>query len=452
MNEYRRRFVAFTMALIGIVLLIVFTLIGVMMHRAAINELENTMRLVIEPWNEQFAGFKPWDGRHPFPQDGAQDQPLPTDGAQDQPLPTDEAQTPAPFDPGADRPEPRDKGKRQFSTEGVETVFYNLETDELTLLSSTVKENIEHVEEAVREIVKQEKSYGTLSKYHLIYRYECINGADYKIALADTSFILSRTAKNALLLFGVFAAAMVIFFFVSRHLSKIAVKPMEEALEMERQFVADLSHDLKTPVTVVLANNSILRANSDSTVGEQLQWVDSTDSAAKNMMALVGSMLELSSLESVKKPQKQPVELSQAAEKCILQLESLAYDKGVALEADIPENITVLGEAASIEQIINGLIENAVKYEPEGGRVDISLVKTRKKARFTVHNHGSFISEADLPHIFERFYRGDKARSEGGHGLGLPILKKRAELIGADIEVHSARGEGTRFTAVFDIA
>ena len=320
------------------------------------------------------------------------------------------------------------------------------------LLNSELNADAETIHAAVREIVTLKENYGTLRKYNLIYRYECLNGSNYKIALADTSFILSRTANNALILLGVFAASMLLFYFVSRYLSKIAVKPMEEAVEMERQFVADISHDLKTPVTVVLANNSILRENADSTVSEQLQWVDSTDAAAKNMMELVNSMLELSSLESVKAPEKQPVELSQAAEKCILQLESLAYDKGVALEADIPEGITVLGEATLIEQIIGGLIDNAIKYEPEGGRVDITLVRSRKKAHLTVHNQGSFIAESDLAHIFERFYRGDKARTEGGHGLGLPILKKRAELIGADIAVKSSEAGGTSFTAVFEIA
>ena len=435
MNEYCRRFVIFTMALIGIILIIVFVLLGLFMHRIAIKELENTMRLVIEPWGEQNAGMRPlvtpWQGG--FPNDAQGENGIPNgQGGQ--------------F-------EPRGRGNRaRFDAEGVEIVFYNAETNELSLLNSELASDADTLYAAVREIVGQEKSYGTLNKYHLIYRYERLNGSNYKIALADTSFILSRTANNALLLFGVFAAAMVLFYFVSRRLSKIAVKPMEEAVEMERQFVTDLSHDLKTPVTVVLANNSILRSNADSTVGEQLQWVDSTDSAAKNMMELVNSMLELSSLEGSRKIEKQPVELSQAAEKCILQLESLAYDKGIELESDIPEGVTVLGEATSVEQIIGGLIDNAMKYEPEGGKVDITLTKSRKKARFTVHNHGSFISESDLPHIFERFYRGDKARTEIGHGLGLPILKKRAELICADIEVKSSQSTGTSFTAVFDIA
>lgn len=434
MNEYRRRFVTFTMTLIGIVLMIVFVILGVFMHRSATMELENTMRLVIRPWDEQNAGMCP-----PLVPNLS----LPNvDNSGNGMLP----------DGNAGRFEPRARSRTRFDAEGVELVFYNSERGELSLFNSELAADAETIYAAVREIVGQEKTYGMISRYHLIYRYDRLNETNYKIALADTSFILSRTAKNALLLFGVFSATMVLFYFVSRRLSKIAVKPMEEAMEMERQFVADISHDLKTPVTVVLANSSILRSNADSSVKDQLQWVDSTDAAAKKMMGLVNSMLELSLLEGSRKIEKQKVDFSQTAEKCILQLESLAYDKGIRLEFSIPEGVIVLGEATSVEQIIGGLIDNAVKYEPDGGKVDITLTKSRKKARFTVHNSGSFISDADLPHIFERFYRGDKARTEGGHGLGLPILKKRAELIGADIEVKSSKEDGTSFTAVFDIA
>lgn len=434
MNAYRRRFVAFTMALIGIVLLILFVLLGIYMHRHVKKELENTMRLVIEPWGEHYLGLRAPDGYAPGPPPGVKPEDMPEHPDQKGEF------------------EPREHKHTHFNTEGVELVFYNIETDELSLLNSELADDSERIYAAVHEMIEKKANYGTLRDYGLIYRYERINPSYYKIALADTSFILSRTANNALSLLGGFAAAMVLFFFVSCYLSKIAVKPMEEAIEMERQFVTDISHDLKTPVTVVLANNSILRSNAESSVADQLQWVDSTDAAAKNMMALVNSMLELSSLEGKIKIKKQPVELSQAAEKCILQLESLAYDKGVVLEADIPKGVSVLGEASTVEQIIGGLIDNAIKYEPEGGRVEITLARSRKKARLTVQNRGSFIPESDLAHIFERFYRGDKARTEGGHGLGLPILKKRAELIGADIEVKSGENEGTSFTAEFDLA
>ena len=281
----------------------------------------------------------------------------------------------------------------------------------------------------------------------------------YRIAIASTAFITTRTVRNALILAAVFIGAMGLLLPVSIWLSKLAAKPMERAVEMERQFVQDISHDLKTPVTVVLANNSILRSNKDATVGELGQWIDSTDDAAKNMMDLVNEMLTLSSLEAAdakgrgaKNSERIPVALSESAEKCVLQMESVAYDRGVELVSDIGEGVFGLGDTADAEKIMSGLIENALKYEPAGGRVEVTLEKSRRKARFSVRNLGSTIAAEDLPHIFERFYRGDKARSEKGHGLGLPILKRTAELIGADVTVSSSAENGTVFTAVFDAA
>jgi len=216
--------------------------------------------------------------------------------------------------------------------------------------------------------------------------------------------------------------------------------------------VADISHDLKTPVTVVMANSSILKSNRDSTVEEQLQWVESTEDAARNMMGLVDEMLTLSSLESAGRTvEKEAVSISSAAEKCVLQMESLAFEKGVELVSQIPENVEVLADRDHVQRIVSGLIDNALKYEPSGGRVDVELSEEKKKAVLSVKNRGSYIAREDLPHIFERFYRADKARSDKkGYGLGLPIINKMAELSGAKIFAKSSEEEGTEFTVEFE--
>jgi signal transduction histidine kinase len=229
---------------------------------------------------------------------------------------------------------------------------------------------------------------------------------------------------------------------------------MEDAMEMERQFVADISHDLKTPITVVLANSSIIRSDPDARVSEQEQWLDSTDAAARNMMDMVERMLTLSSLESAgASVERIPLSLSAAAEKCALQLESLAYDRGVEIKTDIEPGVSVMATAECAEKICGGLVENALKYEKPGGCVTVKVEKGKKNSLLRVENAGSVIDEKDLPHIFERFYRGDKSRTESrGHGLGLPIVKSAAELIGARISVKSDAETGTAFTVSFDNA
>lgn len=457
MKGYRRRFVLYNMLLIGFVLIVSFVALGIFLHRTQLNELEKTMSLVIEPWDEPFGRSE-----RPVQPGGGAQRPVETDAPEADPAQTGEPRNDEHFPPEGERPKPPegDRRSRKIAAEGVISVFYNAEDGGITVLSSRYTASEDEIASAVREIICLDGSFGKLPGRSLYYMREGV-GPDYKIALADTAYISSRTVRSVVLLAAVFVGAMGLFFIISVLLSRLAAKPMENALAMERQFVQDLSHDLKTPVTVVLANNSILRSNRDATVGEQEQWIDSTENAAKNMMELVNQMLTLSALDdSAERGAKpgaalalEPTDLSEAAEKCVLQMESVAYDRGVELTNEIEEGIIIRSDAQSCEKLMSGLIENALKYEPGGGRVAIALERAPrkgKKVRFTVKNYGSVISEEDLPHIFERFYRGDKARSEKGHGLGLPILKRTAELIGAGITVTSSREGGTVFTVEFE--
>ncbi|MBQ1685123.1 MAG: HAMP domain-containing histidine kinase [Clostridia bacterium] len=445
MKSYRRRFVAFNMLLIGIVLIVSFTALGIYMYRSELRELEKTMELVVEPW----------EGPGEKHNHGGPEQPASPDESQSpEAPPTGKPDGRPDGEPGA-RPD-GEKPFRRIADEGIVTVFYNSETGDTSILSNRFSADDETVAAAVAELLPREEEFGELLDLGLIYLREGV-GTNYKIALADTEYIASRTLRNVFQLALVFVGAMGLFFGISVLLSRIAARPMENAVEMERQFVQDISHDLKTPVTVVLANNSILRSNPNASFEEQRQWLDSTDDAAHSMMDLVNQMLTLSSLDAgaadgnKKSVDLTAVNISQAAEKSVLQMESVAYDRGVELASAIGKGITALSDHASVEKIMSGLIENALKYEPDGGRVEVELSKVRKKARFTVRNLGSLIDEEDLPHIFERFYRGDKARSEKGHGLGLPILKRTAELAGAELTVTSSKESGTVFTAVFDM-
>jgi len=427
LKGYRRRFVTFNMLLVGIVLLAAMIVQGVYLYRSSYNELKNTMRLLAEPWDRPTENFQLLDENERPQKHG--------DG------------------PRHDGEIPPHKNSELLEKNGIVTVFYNSATDEISVLSRDTSGDTDTVASAVRKIVTLDESFGKLREYGLIYYRE--GGAESsKIVLADTSYINSRALKTALVLLLAYIVSMGLLLLISLRLSKLAAKPMEDAIDMERQFVADISHDLKTPITVVLANNSILRSNPEAGAAEQAQWLDSTDAAAKNMMNMVNEMLTLSSLDSVgRTAETAPVNLSSAAEKAVLQLESLAYERGVTVDSDgIEDGVTAIATTEYAERIMSGLIENALKYEPDGGRVKVSLSAAKKKAVFAVQNFGSVISQEDQPHIFERFYRGDKARGmQAGHGLGLPIIKQMTELIHAQIEMRSG-DDGTTFTVTFDCA
>ena len=215
--------------------------------------------------------------------------------------------------------------------------------------------------------------------------------------------------------------------------------------------MADISHDLKTPITVIKANNSILRSSPEATVGSQTQWLDSNDSATDNMLGIINEMLTLSQLEGeAPVVKKEPVNLSEAAEGAVLQLESVAYERGITLTDELEEGILIEADPDLVPRVIGGLLENALKYEPAGGLVSVTLHREKKNAVLSVRNKSSVIAAEDLPHVFDRFYRGDKTRGDKkGHGLGLSIVKKAAELCGGTITVTSAPETGTEFQVRF---
>ena len=135
-----------------------------------------------------------------------------------------------------------------------------------------------------------------------------------------------------------------------------------------------------------------------------------------------------------------------------LELESLAFEKNVTLDTDLPEKCVIRGNADYLLRIVTSLLENALKYEPSGGQVTLTLTQSKRKIQLCVQNRGSQIQEEDLPHVFDRFYRGDKSRtnSEGSFGLGLAITKEMTQRLGGTITVTSSEAEGTTFRVTFE--
>ena len=412
-KDYRRRFVLLTILLTGLALLLTFVVIGFLTVRGEYDQLKNTMAIVISPWNDADERFRPADGGLQPPNDRREDM--------------------------------------RLAAKDIAAVIYNAESGEISVLSDSVLADTLDISGAVPVIVQQSEDFGTLREYGVIYYKEGMFG-NIKIAVASTSYMSSIVIRNVLILAGAYIVVMALMLLISVKLAGKAAKPMEDAVEMERQFIADISHDLKTPITVVLANSSILKDSPESTVDQQMQWVESTEQAAKSMMDLVGEMLDLSALDQPgRKFERSIVDLSAVTEKCVLQMESLAFERGVELSSDMPEGLEVFADKDHVQRIVSGLIENALKYEPQGGRVEVVLSGEKKKTVLTVKNQGSFIAPEDLPHIFERFYRADKARSEKkGYGLGLPIISKMAELSGAKISARSSACKGTEFTVEFE--
>ena len=364
----------------------------------------------------------------------ADNAPQPSDG---QAAPDDAPDAPA------DKPSQKPGSRKEITT-----VVYDVESGSAAVVSGASELDQDTLDAVLPIVSAQEEDFGTLSDYGLIYYRDDSSGTD-SIVLTDTGYVGSSMADLLLALAAVWLCAMLCFFAVSLWLSKLAVRPMERAAEREKQFVADVSHDLKTPLAVIAANNSILLENPEAPVGSLSRWVDSTGQAARQMQGLVDEMLTLTVAQRGISTPLMPTDLSGAVTKAALQLESVAYDKQVALETDIAAHITVQGDPDALQRIVSSLIENAIKYEPIGGSITVTPAAVRRQARLTVQNRGSVISPGALPHVFDRFYRGNKSRgSAQGHGLGLAIVRQLTENLGGSITVRSSEAEGTVFLVV----
>lgn len=277
-------------------------------------------------------------------------------------------------------------------------------------------------------------------------------GDGVRIAFADRGW--ERSSLNGLvassLLVGL--GALLGFFLISLFLSKVATRPVERAWEQQRQFVADASHELKTPLTVILANSGILLSHKEDTVAHQAKWVEYIQEEARRMKALVEDLLFLAKSDAARShAARLPVELSEIAVGCLLPFESVAFEAGVHLESDIKPGLYMNGDESQLRRLILILLDNACKYAPQGGAVAVTLCRSQDKLRLTVHNTGPAIPQAHLSHLFERFYRSDSARSReaGGYGLGLAIAKSIVDSHRGRISVTSAEGVGTTFTVHF---
>lgn len=307
----------------------------------------------------------------------------------------------------------------------------------------------ELLERAVEAVLDSAGESGTLRGLDLIYMRKTVVGGT-AIAFASLDH-LKITMKNTILISAAAClVSLLIFLYVSTVLAGFAIKPIAAAWRQQKQFVADASHDLKTPLTVILANTGILASHRDQTVDSQLKWIESTEEEAQYMRGLVDRMLELAKSEDMEtRRMLSDVDISELSQRVILQFEPVAFEKRVSIESDIAPDIRIRTEVESYIRLIHILIDNAIKYSSEGGCVTVRLAVVKQTIRLTVHNEGEVIPAEDLPHIFERFYRADKARSVGGYGLGLSIAKNLAEVMGGEISARSSAAEGTDFTVTF---
>ena len=281
-------------------------------------------------------------------------------------------------------------------------------------------EDTDALRDILSQCLEQNQTEGTVEDYHLRYLVED-NGLYRKLAFVDMSMeqaTLARVIRSYLV---IALAALLVLLGIAAAASRWVTRPVERAWRQQRQFLSDASHELKTPLTVILSNAELLEGAA--LPEKPARWSGNIRCEAEQMRTLVEQMLTLARADNGVRPAAmEPVNFSDVATECVLSFEPVAFEAGKPLEDHVAEDVTVTGDKDRLRHLISILLDNAVKYGAPGGTITLTLERTERQARLTVANPGDPIPPEHLPHLFERFYRADSSRGEqSGFGLGLSI-------------------------------
>ena len=279
-----------------------------------------------------------------------------------------------------------------------------------------------------KDIIKDGKSTGI--KDNLTFLKTDKNG--YILVVFMDNTVVNESAMTLFrytLIFG--GVALVVFFFLSVFLARRIVAPLEESYQKQRQFISDAGHELKTPVSVVSANAELLSRQ----IGDN-QWLQNIQYENERMGLLVGQLLDLARTENVT-PQMEHIDFSRLVAGEMLPFESVAFEKGLVLNSNITNGITVEGNSTQLKQLTSILLDNAIRHSKPAGEVRLTLTKDHGTAEISVINMGDEIPAEHRERIFERFYRVDTARNgeDKHYGLGLAIAKAIVDAHHGNIEV-----------------
>lgn len=263
-----------------------------------------------------------------------------------------------------------------------------------------------------------------------------------------------KTGKNVLLLrLFVLDAVMLVFGAAfSFVLARWTLEPIERNIEAQTRFVSDASHELRTPLTAIQATNEVALRRKNLTLKEAREVIQSNIEDAKRLQRMSSMLLDLASDDS--QHLLVPTPVHDIVSIAMTDIAASAVGRGVDID-DKTKNQMVVADRESVAQALTILLDNAIKYSPEGSKVILDSRKRRSMVEISVKDEGPGIEKSEQKKIFERFYRSDKARTHSesaGHGLGLEIAQKIAKSHGGSIEIESALGKGSKFSILIQSA
>lgn len=330
-------------------------------------------------------------------------------------------------------------------------VYDDTHTYQVSGYASSAEPRDSYLNGIIRDVTASGAETGTLKQQNLRFRCSEQTGGR-KIVLLDKSYEDDSLRTLLLTLFGAWCVSLLLILSVSILITRIALKPTERSLQQQKQFISDISHELKTPISIIDASTDIVRSHPDDSVQQQEKWLGYLRTETGRMLTLISDLLTLARTEeSDSSGACAPLNLSDLSYSIVLPMESICFEEGRQLQIDIQDGLFVRADESAMRQLVSILLDNACKYSGVGGHITFTLRAESDRVVICVQNTGDVIPPNQLPHIFDRFFRVANASSQnaGGHGLGLAIAKKLTEENRGKITAESNETDGTTLRCVF---
>ncbi len=316
--------------------------------------------------------------------------------------------------------------------------------------------SIESPQELVERVLAKDKETGTFSfeGFKLRYLIQPRPDGEKLLVFLDRSAELATLTQLTMILLAIGGLSLIVLTIISYFLANWAIRPIAKSYELQQQFMADASHELKTPIAVIKTTLEVLTTHPKQTIEASEKWINYLQTESNRMEKLVNDLLFLAKSDSQEMEMTlTPFSLSDALMTAILPLESVAFESHKQLALDIEPELIAYGDVTRIQQVVVILLDNAIKHALDGSTIHISLKRRPPVYELTVQNTGTVIATEDLPKIFDRFYRADASRTRetGGHGLGLAIAKSIITAHHGNIFATSTSSGKTTFVVTLPI-
>lgn len=319
-----------------------------------------------------------------------------------------------------------------------------LKNKNIMVLSNGLKETTDKdILSMTQELQKSGKRFGSIDDY--IYLVRILKSGNTVYIFVNNKEALQNSKQFFIVSIFIFLLSVIVFTIISYYLSRWMIKPSEKAIKNQKIFVSNISHDLKTPITIIRANADLIENEVKNK--KSIKYIQQE---TEKLNHLVNEMLTLTRIDNtISKENFKSFNFGDSLFDVVLPFESIAYEKGIRFNINIDEVTDYFGDESNIQKLAEILIDNAMSYTAKGGIVDVDAYENSKAVTLSVTNTGEPISDEKKVEIFDRFYRESKSReSTGNHyGLGLSIANTIVKKHNGKISIESKNGKNT-FTVI----